>query len=1206
MKRIKAILRSSLGCCVLISFGTQFAFAQAPTGSITGVITDTSSAVIPDALITVLNTDTGVKRETISNGSGDYTVPLLGPGNYQITVVKDGFRPINRSGITLHLDQAARFDFSMELGAVTESVQIVAEASLIDSEKSSLGGVVQNRDVVDLPLNGRDITGLAFLVPDVVPGQATGGDSGRNPVNIWINGSRGNSSDLLVDGLSLTTPEFNPSLQIPLLPQVDGIQEFKVLTNSLPAEYGRTGGGIVEFVYKTGTNRFHGTAYDFLRNSDLDSNNFFNNRAGLKLPAFRRNQFGGTIGGPVLIPHVIDGRNKLFFFFGYEELQSSTGLTSTLSVPTLAERQGDFSGVSAIVGGVCTPVVIFDPYSSTQNPTTGAFTRTPFPNARIPTTSIDPVAAKIASYYPLPNTAGAACTGANNYIATGATKVAEGLPSARGDYNATSKDRFSLRYSGRFTSTHAFDAIKTEGRTADPKPSLADNGKNAAFNYDRTFTPTLIMELRMGFARILSISSGSAAGTNPAGDNFDMATALGWTGAAGNFINQLNRPLAFPQINVSGISTLGTGQQAYNNGAGISYQWAGSVTKIYGKHTIKAGFDFRVLQATGPNAFFASGAYTFTPGFTQGPNPTTAGAAVGNAFASMLTGLGTGQVQTNPRLFVSNHYTGAYVQDDYRLSKKLVLNIGLRYDVETGRTERHNQLSYFNFTAPSPLAGAVASMGKIYGPDQNAGLEGGLQYVGVNGDPGTQFNTPLHNLGPRAGLAYTLTPGTVIRAGYGILYEPFIGRAASSGSGYTGFSATTQWVSSLNGITPRNPLSNPYPSGLTPVSGSSLALLTAVGGPIGSDGANGRDGAFDRNSTVGYIQQWNFTIQRALPWNMAMDVGYVGNKGTHLADGGGFQMDQLPPSDLALGNQLLQTVPNPFAGLVTPGSPLSAATTTLGQLLRPYPQFTNVLDFRPSSASSIYHAGRFQLEKRFSHGMHFLAAYTKGKEIDDSSNAVDFTGLGRSGRHENVYNRAADRSLGVSDIAERLVISYVVELPFGKGKWIGSGWNRPTNAVLGGWQVNGIATFESGMPLIIENASPGINTVTSGFADLQRPNVSGNPELDGSRPIQTKLAQWFNTAAFSQPAAFTFGDTSRTLPNVRSDGQKNFDISFFKTFDVLKEGALRAQLRGELFNAFNHPQFDLPGMIFGAAGFGVVSNQIGTPRDVQFALKLLF
>ncbi len=598
-----------------------------------------------------------------------------------------------------------------------------------------------------------------------------------------------------------------------------------------------------------------------------------------------------------------------------------------------------------------------------------------------------------------------------------------------------------------------------------------------------------------------------------------------------------------------------------------------------------------MLQDSGPNAFFASGAYTFGPHFTQGPNPTSAGATVGNSIASLLAGVGTGQVQINPRLFVSNHYYGLFIQDDWRVTKKLVLNLGLRYDLETGRNERFKQLSYFDFTTPSPLANVVPSL---------PNLHGGLKFIGVNGNPSHQFNTDWNNFGPRAGLAYSFNSKTVARIGYGLLYEPFIGRSASSGSGYTGFGAITSWVASLDGITPYRRLSNPFPDGLTRPPGSSLGLLTQVGDALGSDGSNGRDGAFDRTSVVGYIQQWNVSVQRALPSSISLEMGYIGNKGTKLADGGGFQEDQLPPAAQALGSQLLQSVPNPFFGIITAG-PLAAATTTRGQLLRPYPQYTNLLNFRPTAASSSYNAFQLQLSKSLSHGVQFVVAYTNGKAMDDSSNAVDFrSDLGGSGRHQDYYNRHADRALSLNDISQRLVVSHVVDLPFGRGRLIGAKWNRLTDEVLGGWQFNGIATFQSGKPLIIENSSNN----SGAYSDLQRPNVSGDPFLPSNRPTQDKLAKWFEPSVFSQPAAFTFGSAPRVLPNVRSDAMKNFDLSLFKNFAITEHS--QVQFRGEFFNAFNAPQFNLPGQTFGAAGFGVVSSQLNNPRQIQFGLKILF
>ena len=447
----------SLVLVAALSILTGLAIAQAPTAQMTGRVTDPSGAIVVDAKIIAENTDTGAKREMGSNDLGNYTIPLLNPGNYQVTATKEGFRSITRSGITLNVDQVARLDFVMELGSVSEKIEISAEAPQVDSERSSLGSVVQNRQIINLPLNGRTTTGLAFLVAGVQPGQDTSGDNGRGAANIWINGSRGNSSDILADGISMTTPEFNPSLQVPLLPQVDVIQEFKVVTNSLAAEFGRTGGGIIDYVYKSGTNTFHGTGFLFARNSVLNANSFFNNRAGVGKTSTSQYNFGGTVGGPVLIPHVLNGRDKLFFFGSYEGFRQGTQSTASvtdLTFPTLAERTGDFSRTFRLSGGTCQPVKIFDPLSTTPA-AGGGFTRTQFPNNIIPQSSLDPVALKIASYYPVPNAAGDACTGATNFISTGGISLStERLPSARADFYPTSKDRLFVRLSARRNGGH--------------------------------------------------------------------------------------------------------------------------------------------------------------------------------------------------------------------------------------------------------------------------------------------------------------------------------------------------------------------------------------------------------------------------------------------------------------------------------------------------------------------------------------------------------------------------------------------------------------------------------------------------------------------------------------------------------------------------------------------------------------------------------
>jgi hypothetical protein len=1159
-------------------------FAQTPTAQITGLVMDTTSAAVAGASVSVMDTDTGVKREAISSDTGNYVIPLLNPGNYQITVTKDGFRPISRSGITLHVDQVVRIDFSMELGTLTETVQVEAAAPLVDSETSSLGSVIQNSQVVNMPLNNRNTVALAVLVPGIVPGPVfnnTGTDV-RIPTNILINGGRANTSEILTDGTSGTTPEANLTLTLGVLPEVDAVQEFKVQTNNLPAEFGRTGGGILNFVFKSGTNQLHGSLFEFLRNSDMDANNFFSNRQGLPLAGFRRNQFGGTVGGPVMIPRLVDGRDKLFFFFGFEGTRQSTQTVSTLTFPTLAQRSGDFSKTGALVGGICQPVNIFDP-NSLQGAPGGGFTRSQFPNNIIPKSEIDPVATNAVSFYPLPNSIGNACTGANNFTGSSAAITDINEPSIRVDYYVSSRDRLFVRMARSTTDFWGADIYKTLGRVTSPinGPWFGDNG---TASYMRTINPTLIGEFRFGLARYGYYQPSAD------GPNFDMRSVLGWTGAAGNFVGQMTLPQGFPQIAVTGFGTLGTGQQPFSYAGASSYHFAGSVTKVKGAHNLKMGGEYRELQAYGPANFNASGAYSFGPNFTQGPDPNRAGATSGNGFASLLTGLGTGSVQIVPRLFDSNTYWALYFQDDYHVTKRLTLNLGLRYDRETGRQDRFDHLSWFNFTVPSPLAKLVPAF---------PNLQGGIEFVNASGNPKRQFNTDPNNFGPRFGFAYSINSQTVLRGGYGIYYQPFSGRADSSGAGYAGFSAVTSWVSSLDGITPLNRFSNPFPSGLTQPLGAADGLLTGVGDALG---ATSRDGAFDRTARVGYVQQWNFTLQRALPANLVIQLSYIGNKGTDLTDGAGFENDQLPPVDMALGNSLLQSVPNPFFGVIRSG-PLSAATTTLGQLLRPYPQYTRVWDFRPAAASSIYHGFSAQMEKRYAHGIQFIIAYTNGKIIDDSSAETDDSGLAVAGAHQNFYNRRADRAVSLQDVAQRLVFSSIWELPFGRGKMIGGNWKRFTNALLGGWQLNAILSFQSGLPLQIQNASNNSNA----FTTVQRPNVSGSdPGLPSDRSRQEKIVSWFNTGVFSQPAPFTFGNAPRSLPNVRADGVKNLDTSLFKEVSLYKEGRAKLQFRAEFFNALNRPQFAAPGVTFGSSTFGVVSAQANIPRQIQLGLKVLF
>ncbi len=1147
---------------------------QSVTATLTGSVTDQSGAAVGGSEVVANNIATNFTASARTDAEGRYVIPSVSPGRYSVAVQASGFKQAVRTGVLLEIDQRMRVDFQLELGAVSEKVEVSAAAATVQAETSALGSVVNDRQILNVPLNSRNAISLMALIPGARPNRGFG-DAFNTSMNFIINGGRGQSSEVLTDGIANTTGANNPFNAIPVSPPVEAIQEFKVQTNGLSAEYGRTGGGVLNFILKSGTNDLHWTLFEFLRNSRLDANNFFSNQRGIRQAAFRRNQFGGVVGGPVVIPRLVNGRNKLFFFASFEGLRQSQQATAQFTFPTAGERRGDFSQTARVVGGQCRPVDIFDPFSTRANPA-GGFIRAQFPNNVIPANRLDATGARAVSYYPEPRSAGDACSGANNFANSSPARNNVDQVDFRVDFNPSEKNRLFLRGSpGRrvreFTAEH-YNTLGSPNRFRLGHPL---DGMGASLSYTRVMSPSLLAEVRFGVSRYLE------GGPSPVGDNFDMRAALGFQGS---FVNQLVTPLAFPRMVVTGYGQLGTGDFAFTNASAGSYQWLGSVTKITAGHTLKAGFDARTLQSYGPNPVNTSGDFTFGPGFTQGPNPTTAGANVGNGLASLLLGAGTGNVQITPRVATSNNYWALFLQDDWKITRKLTLNLGLRWDVENGRKDRYNHLSWFNFTAPSPLAARIPSL---------PNLRGGLEFPGVGGNPRRQFDTDWNNFGPRFGFAYALTSRTVIRSGYSLYYEPYTGRAVSTGAGFTGFSAITSWVSSLDGISILNPLNSPFPQGVNQPPGASQGLLTSVGESLG---ATARDGAFDRRALTGYIQQWNFGLERALPWAIVVSAAYTGSKGTKLIDGGGWDENQLSPQQLALGNTLLERVPNPFLGHIATG-PLSAATTTRGQLLRAYPHFTNLLNFRPQAAGSNYHAFQVEVNKRFSRGVQFIVAYTNGKLIDDSSSV--FEGFG-AGRHQNTFDRKADRAVSLTDVSQRLVLSYVADRPFGKGRAFGAGWSTAADVLLGGWQFNGITTLQSGFPVPAANQSDN----SFSFGIVQRPNVNGNPKLSAGRPTAQKLLRWFDTAVFSQPAPFSFGNAPRVLPTVRNDGTANFDLSLFKNFRVAEKGTL--QFRAEFFNAFNTPDFGLPASNFGAANFGQVTAQQNTPRQIQFGLKLIF
>jgi hypothetical protein len=1141
-------------CAMLVA--TLPASAQTTAAQITGRITDPSGAVVEGVAVTAVNANTTVSRKTVSNELGDYTVPLLEPGTYNLSVRKTAFRGIERMGLTLHVNQVARIDFVMTLGTVTETVSVTADAPLLESSTGSLGAVIGNRQIIDLPLKGRNVFDLVFQVPGAQMYNRLPLPGNNIPLSdLAINGGPAWSTDALLDGIPNTSPEYN---QWVILPSVDAVQEFKVETNNMSAEFGRTGGGVLNVSMRSGSNQIHGTLYDFLRNSAMDGNNWFNNATSQARPPFRYNMFGVSGGGPIR-------KDKTFFFANYEGLRQRTGRTFLFSVPTDDQRRGDFTGTLASNGQV---IQMFDPVSTRQLPS-GGYQRDPFSGNVIPPDRFNVVSKNILTYWPRSNLAGNPVTKNNNYISNESEAFGVDQVNARIDHAFSDMNRLFGRISWNsslVTPPNVFQNIANPATG----PQLFTQ-RNFALNDTHSFSAHTLATFRIGVARLRDHA-------DPLSLGFD-ATQLG---LPAYFTKGKQAGETFPSITVSGysVSSVGFGTSSIGpvNGSWVNvpsnaYTAQSDITHMRGKHVIKIGLDYRLFRIGGYRPVI--GSFTFNSGFTQGPDPMKGTATAGNGFASYLLGLaGSGSLTILPTRDTQSQYWAGFAQDDYKITPKLTLNIGLRFEQENLRTDRYNRLTYMDFNSPNPL--------KAPGFEQ---LKGGLKFVGVDGNPREQANV-VRFFSPRFGFAYQLLLHTVFRGGYGIFVAPRTGFDPGS-FGQLGYSATTNIISALDGVTPTTYISNPYPNGFLQPTGNTLGMLTNVGTSLGN--------VIDRDQQAIYVQQWNFDIQRSLPGDIVVVTAYAGSKGAHLKQN--LQYNQLPDRYLSLGSGLQARVPNPFFGLIPATQPLGTPTVAAGQLLLPYPQFTSITTSGSTSGSSIYHSMQLRIEKRLSKGLSFLAAYTVSKLIDQGQNGLDsFHGIVQTFQNNN--DRRSERSISSQDVPQRFTMTCNYELPFGKGKRLLAALPAWGEKLVGGWQINGIPTLQSGIPLGLVTS---VNN-TSSFGGSSRPNNNGkSAKLSG--PTSERLNRYFDVSVFSLPAQYTFGNTGRTLPDVRSPGMVNLDLSLLKNTRTFERYTL--QFRVEAFNVLNHPNFGGPNTGIGGTQAGVISS-VGAPRIMQCGLKLIF
>ena len=1131
----------------LVVFGPT-AHGQVTSGTVTGSVQDPTAAPIAGAAVKLINNATSAIQTTATDNAGNFQFLFASPGVYILEVATPGFRTFRRDGIVVETDRSLSVPVTLAIGQVTDTVEVYGGTPLLEPNTSSLGTVMDRQKIEDLPLNGRNPMGLANLIPTVRGVGYFGGQvlSTWRTAAVNISGGQPLLNSFLIDGAA--NDKIGDAAGAMTYLAVDATQEFKVLTNSMSAEYGRTGGGIISVISKSGTNSYHGTLFEYIRNDKMNANNFFSNSSGAKLAPLAVNQYGGTFSGPVK-------KDKAFFFFNYEGYKERRTQTRTITSPSLLERSGNFSQTFTASGQL---INIFDPLTTAADPSRpGAFLRQPFPGNTIPMSRVSKMSQETFSFIPLGNLPGLPFTHAQNLYQAAKSPIDRYTWGIKGDYNLSQTRRAALRYTRDVLEPWRFPnffnaVIDTDGRY------ISIPRHSAALQYTDSITPTLLLEARAG------INTDGENGYGPfsqdIGKTFDL-TSLGFPQS---FIDQRQRGHftprgAFPNYSVGDLTNFGALSDQIRSG--LAWDTNVAVAKVLSSHTLKVGYTKRFSAFNSSNAGTSN--FSFNRGFTQGPDPTVASPRAGYGTASFILGMpATGNNIYNPDVAMGQHYHAAFVQEDWKVSRSLTLNLGLRWEYEAPLTERYNVFTNFDpgLAAPIQVSGL--------------NLHGGPIFPGASGT--RLITNPLYGMwAPRSGFAYQARPNLVVRSGYGITYIPIKGIGIPN---YTGYSPITVMVTSLDGdLTPKDTVSNPFPNGLNLPTGSKLGAATGLGGDLQTQ---------MREPKPGYMQQWNLTLQLEPRANWLVEGAYVGSKGTHVLTSQNRNLDQIEPSNLALGNALLQSVPNPFFGTISTG-PLSGPTVPRQQLLRPYPQYNSVLGGWSSLGDSIYHAFALKIEKRFSQGFSLLVSYTLSKIIDG---AVGNGGGVRPGGTNDVgilnwYNLRAERSKGIEDIPQRLVMTALWEIPFAKQG------HPAKRLILGGWHLNAISTIESGRSIALN--SGGNN----------RPNVvPGQNPNSGDR----SLARWFNTAAYSVPAPFTYGNASRTIPNVMSDGIINVDFSLFKDFHFREKTKL--QFRAEAFNLTNTPVFDTPGVNVQSQTFGVVTATAFSPkpRELQMALKLTF
>lgn len=1137
-------MRLARVCIATVLMAVASGYAQEYRATLLGLISDVTGARVAGAKVLVINTETEVRSATESNGEGNYLVPYLPPGRYRLRVEHAGFKTFERSPIELRVNDRTRLDVVLEVGEVSERITVTAESPLLEQGNADRGQVIGNREITNMPLNG----GNPFELMNLSVGALYTGDLRYTRpffegCTYSMNGGRSGSNEFQIDGVSNNAAAANAALGVGYVPPVEATQQFKIQTNIYDAQYGRAGGGVVNLTVKSGTNRYHGAAYEKLRRPSLYATPFANNATGEAPPQSLMDQYGFEIDGPLTIPSLYRGKDRTFFMFALERYRDSLPIPAVNSVATAEQRNGDFSKTFTSAGRLYT---IYDPLTIYPNP---AFDRTravslsnpqylrlPFPNNQVPRARMDPVALHVLGDIPLPNRPGDVPTGLNNFVNGDASNddSFQNLLS-RIDHNLSDSLKIYGRWSHALRDYGVFPNYNGWTTPAGSRRRGLWSSDTAAFDATATVSPRTVLSARLGFNRYTTVYD----------YGYQDLTALGFPKA---LVGQMPMPNTYPAFTWENYAQNRQGIALIPDTSSDTWTAQGTVLKMLGTHSLKFGTELRLIHYASLDVSNGSGSFSFSRAWTS-MAPSVSDPNSGNAIASFLLGyMDSGNVQIRATPYLGWRFPVAFLQHDWQVSRRLTLNMGIRWDYESPPVERHNRQNRgFDFTAKSPY--------QVPGLD----LRGGLLFAGVNGQPRGAFNPDRNNFQPRFGLAYKLLESKplVFRGGFGLSYL-----GTTDYGGVTGFSQTTSAeVTTVEFIAFRL-LSNPFPNGLMQPPGAALGLATQVGGSTSFN---------DAQRKIPNVWQYSAGFQYELRPGLLADLSCVGSQTKQI--GSSNNINSLTPAQLALGTVYLnQSVPNPFYNILpSDTSRGQQATVQRRTLLLPYPQFDTVTMNNISIGQSWYNSLQLKVEQRLKHGLNFLVSYTNSKTME----AVSFL---------NASDPKPSRELASYDTPQRLVISGMYELPVGpKKRWVNSGL---LSKLIGGWQTSWMGVIQSGKPMSLPDYY-----------------IYGNPKLESGQTLN----HWFDTskAIWVQRPPDTLRKAKLRSPNIRRHSAPQISTVLIRDFRITERQKL--QFKASAFNVSNTPIFDFPNTTPTSPLFGVVPvTQINLPRSIELGFRYVF